>query len=118
MKINAKNDRYKFYQYDDDVVTGLYLTVDVEKIKSNFEKFSIDLAELNTINDIDYHLINLSGFSILTINTEEYGLTQWKIQKVFDTKSFKETYENEVPDNLMFLILGIREIIEYKEPNL
>ena len=116
MEINAKNDRHKFYQYDDNVVAGLFITIDTEKIKSNFEKFSVDLAELNTINNNHYHLINLSGFSVLTVYIEEYGLTQWKIQKVFDIKGFKEIHENEIPDNMIFLILGIRGVIKYKEP--
>ena len=105
------------FQYDEEIVEGMFFTADIEKILENLKNQKIDNEILDYDEEGFYSHVQKNGYSVLTYYLEDVGWTQWRILKRCDINEFIEMYSNDPSIELKTLIVGIQKFVRYREPN-
>jgi len=105
--ITGDNGELKGYRIDSEVITGLYITVTPEKIRSNCEDFNIVVGESSKISKRD-------NVSIFTINIDETNQLQYLVGDDLNVEELEELTPRQMSQELKEGILQSFELAQIR----
>ena len=92
--ITDKNGELAGFRIDGEIVTGLFLTINPEKIKDNCEDFEINF------NDKNSNISKRSNVSIFTIKFKEDNLIQYLIAEDLSLTELNKLTPKQMPSEI------------------
>lgn len=110
LSIRNENNDLKEYQVDFEVVLGLYLTFDLEKVVRNSENFGIPLNQ--ELGKVATKIKSLKEVSIVTIEVSEEKKFQYFVGNDLALEALVKVPEAEMPNNIKEVVLKAYHLIQ------
>ncbi len=110
LKIKDENKKEGTYKADKNIVDGLFLTVDNNKVIENSETFNIDLAQED--GKVKTILKALDKVAIVTIVVNPKTQFQYFVGGDLNLKALIKVDEKEMPNNIKEVVLKAYHVIQ------
>lgn len=110
LSVKTENGESAEFQVDTEIVKGLYLVHDLEKVNSNSGVYNISLTE--NVQKVETKIKTLNKVSIVTIEVNNTTKFQYFVGNDLELEALIKVPENELPNNIKEVILKAYHLIQ------
>ena len=110
LSVKTENGESAEFQVDSEIVKGLYVVHDLEKVISNSETYNISLTE--NVQKVETKIKTLNKVSIVTIEVNNFAKFQYFVGNDLALEALVKVPENELPNNIKEVILKAYHLIQ------
>ncbi|MCT4581353.1 MAG: hypothetical protein N4A35_08050 [Flavobacteriales bacterium] len=110
LSVKNENGDLKEYQVDSEIVKGLYLTYDLEKVIANSQNFGVLLNE--QLGKVATKIKSLKEVSIVTIEVSADKKFQYFVGNDLGLEALVKVPENQMPNNIKEVVLKAYHLIQ------
>jgi hypothetical protein len=110
LSVKTENGEIAEFQVDSEIVKGLYLVHDLEKVILNSRTYNISLTE--NVQKVETKIKTLDKVSIVTIEVNNSVRFQYFVGNDLGLEALVKVPENELPNNIKEVILKAYHLIQ------
>lgn len=110
LTVNTEKGEVAEFLADVEIVKGLYLVHDLDKVYTNCDTYSITLS--THVENVETKIKTLNNVSIVTIEVDSIIKFQYFVGNDLALPALVKVPENELPDNIKEVILKAYHLIQ------
>jgi hypothetical protein len=110
LKVKNENGEVAEFQADSEIIEGLYLVHDLEKVNLNSEVYNISLTE--NVEKVETKIKTIDKVSIVTIEVDNVVKFQYFVGNDLALPDLMKVPESELPNNIKEVILKAFHLIQ------
>ncbi len=110
LSVKTESGEVAEFQVDSEIVKGLYLVHNLEKVISNCETYNIELTE--NVENVETKIKTIDKVSIVTIEVDNIVKFQYFVGNDLALPALVKVPENELPNNIKEVILKAYHLIQ------
>lgn len=110
LSVKTETGNLAEFQIDTEIVKGLYLVHDLDKVILNSETYNISLSK--NVEKVETRIKTLDKVSIVTIEVNNNTKFQYFVGNDLELPALVKVPENELPNNIKEVILKAYHLIQ------
>lgn len=110
LNVKTEDGNFAEFQVDSEIIKGLYLVHNLDKVIANSEAFNITLSK--NIEKVETKIKTLDKISIVTIEVDSIVKFQYFVGNDLGLEALTKVPENELPNNIKEVILKAYHLIQ------